>query len=361
MKQIQWKQLLLIAFWLPLAVMQGCKKDDEEQLIDDTYTPTPYRINIPFGFSEPELPPDNPLTVEGVRLGRMLFYDPILSSNGLTCSSCHPQNLSFSGPFRVNSQGEHVSIPPLINLSWNPDFEWIGQEAVLEHVPLADFGPEFFNTNMDTLVARLKAHQLYPRYFFEAFGINDVSALSDAELQSAIANAIIQFARTIVSGDSKYDRVRRQLAFFTAEEMDGANIFFTERGDCFHCHGTSLLTNNTFNNNGLDELLSGQNLGRYLYTGNPADMGKFSSPTLRNIELTAPYMHDGRFQTLEEVVEFYNSGVNLNSPNIDPIMTKPFKVGGLGLTAQEKADLVAFLKTFTDTSILTNPDYSNPF
>ncbi|TAH42002.1 MAG: cytochrome-c peroxidase [Bacteroidetes bacterium] len=352
---------LIIILILSVLFIFSCKKDNEEQMqIDNSYVPTPLAIRVPAGWPQPVIPAWNETTLEGVRLGRMLFYDPILSSNGLSCSSCHPQNQAFAVPFRVNSAGDTVSIPPLVNLAWNPDFEWLGQEPILEHVPLADFGPEFFNTNMDTLVKRIKAHQKYPQYFREAFNINDVSTLSDDELQRNIANAISQFIRTIISDGSKFDKVSRHETAFTAEEMDGASIFYTERGDCFHCHGTPLFTNNTFNNTGLDSVLTGQNLGRYLYTGITTDKGKFSAPSLRNIELTAPYMHDSRFQTLEEVVEFYNSGVHWNSPNIDPIMTKPFKEYGLLLSAVEKADLVAFLKTLTDTTLLSNPAISNP-
>lgn len=330
-------------------------------IIDNSYVPTPLELRVPAGWPAPVIPSWNQTTVEGVRLGRMLFYDPILSSNGLSCSSCHPQNQAFAVPFRVNSIGDTISIPPVVNLAWFPDYEWLGQQPILEHIPLGDFGPEFFNTNMDTLVKRIKAHTKYPQYFREAFNINDVASLSDDQLQRTIANSIIQFLRTIISDDSKFDKVSRHETAFTAEEMDGANIFYSERGDCFHCHGTPLFTNNTLNNTGLDSVLIGQNLGRYLYTGISTDKGKFSAPTLRNIEMTAPYMHDSRFQTLEEVIEFYNSGVNWNSPNIDPIMTKPFKEYGLQLNSMEKANLLAFLKTLTDTTLLSNPDISNPF
>ena len=136
-------------------------------------------------------------------------------------------------------------------------------------------------------------------------------------------------------------------------------IFMTERGDCFHCHGNPLFTSNDFRNNGLDCTPQGANSGRYLVTGNANDIGKFSVPTLRNVELTAPYMHDGRYATLEEVVEFYNSGVCMTSPNIDPIMTKPAKEYGLNLWPWEKEDLVNFLKTLTDTTFINNPDYRN--
>lgn len=351
-------------FLLVFASLISCKKESEEEMqIENGYVPTPLELHIPAGWTVPVIPAENPTTVEGVRLGRMLFYDPILSSNGLSCSSCHHQSKSFSVAYRVNSNGDSISVPPLINLAWNPEYEWYGQEPILEHVPLADFGPDFFNTNMDTLVHRLKAHATYPLYFEQAFGIKDIAALSDAELQQSIANGIVQFLRTIISDSSKFDRIsRHEPGFaFTPEEMDGASIFYTEKGDCFHCHGTPLFTNNTFNNTGLDSTLTGINLGRYLYTGISTDKGKFSAPSLRNIELTAPYMHDSRFKTLEEVIEFYNSGVHWNSPNIDPIMTKPFKEYGLQLTAMEKADLVAFLKTLTDPTLATNTEISNPF
>ncbi len=353
------RTLLILAASL---LIFSCKKDSEEdQIIENSYEPTPLAIRVPAGWPAPVIPDMNPTTVEGVRLGRMLFYDNILSSNGLSCSSCHPQAAAFAVPSHVNPAGDTIAVPPVVNLAWNPDYAWYGQHPVLEHLPLSDFGPEFFNTNMDTLVARLKAHALYPRYFKEAFNVTDVGSLSDHELQLTITKSIVQFLRTIVSDDSKFDKVSRLETAFTPEEMEGASIFYSEKGDCFHCHGSPLLTNNTFNNTGLDSVLTGQNLGRYLYTGISTDRGKFSSPSLRNIELTAPYMHDSRFQTLEEVVEFYNSGVKWNSPNIDPIMTKPFKEYGLQLTPSEKASLIAFLKTFTDTSLLTNPDISNPF
>ncbi len=356
------KKLVVISAAILLVI--SCKKDNEDPIVEDPgYVPTPLSLRVPAGWPVPVIPAGNPTTVEGVRLGRMLFYDPILSSNNLSCSSCHPQGRSFNNGYRVNADGDSVGIPPLINLAWNPEYEWYGQVPVLEHVPLGDFTPDFFNTNMDTLVNRLKAHSIYPQYFYEAFGVKDVAALSDAELQQTIANAIVQFVRTIISDNSKFDRISRHEPgyAFTGEEMAGASIFYTEKGDCFHCHGTPLFTSNTFNNTGLDSVLTGLKLGRYLYTGISTDKGKFSAPTLRNIELSAPYMHDSRFKTLEEVVEFYNSGVHWNSPNIDPIMTKPFKEYGLQLTTDEKANLVAFLLTLTDTTILTNPELSNPF
>ncbi|HRH67551.1 MAG TPA: cytochrome c peroxidase [Bacteroidia bacterium] len=354
--------LTLLLFLIGTFGTISCTKDKEETPQPETpFTPTAYSLRVPAGWPTPVIPEFNKMTVEGVRLGRMLFYDNILSMNGRSCSSCHHADKSYSTPIFINTLGESISVPPLINVAWNPDFEWYAQVPVLDHVPLGDFTPEFFDSNMDTIVARIKAHPLYPQYFYEAFNIKDVAAITADELKLKCSYAMIQFVRTIITDNSKFDKVMRHETAFSPEEMAGSMIYYTEAGDCFHCHGTPLLTNNVMTNNGLDTVFVGDNLGYYNVTGRPTDIGKFSAPTLRNVELTAPYMHDGRFQTLEEVVEFYNSGVHWTSPNIDPIMTKPFKEYGLMLTAQDKANLIAFLKTFTDTTIIHNPDYLSPF
>jgi len=356
------KRTSYLYFLLLFVFFVQCTKDKvEEPEPEVPYTPVPYKLQVPPGFSEPLIPSFNPLTVEGIQLGRMLYYDSILSTNGLRCVSCHQRAKSFSSPIFVNKYGEDVSVPPHLNLAWNPDFDWDGTAKVLDHVALGDFGPDFFNTDMALLVQKLENHPLYPELFRKAFGITDISTVPYDTLQLKISYAVAQFMRTMISANSRFDRFVNHQINLTPEEFDGFLTYSTERGDCFHCHGTLLFTNNTFNNNGLDTVFSGLNQGYYLATGNPNDIGKMSAPTLRNVELTAPYMHDGRLQTLEEVVEFYNSGVYLNSPNIDPIMTKPAKLYGLQLTAQQKANLVAFLKSLTDTSFVNNPDFSSPF
>jgi len=280
-----------------------------------------------------------------------------LSSNGLSCSSCHIREKSFSSPLFTTVTGEKISVPPHVNLAWNPDYNWNGSEPKLDRLCLGDFGPNFFNTNMDSLVKRLKRHSAYPSLFKQAFNIDDVAGLSHDALQLKIVYAISQFLRTMISSNSKFDKMVRHELMFTPDEYNGYEIYSTERGDCFHCHDYPLLTSNAFKNNGLDSSLATVNMGRYLVTGNSSDIGKFSAPTLRNIELTAPYMHDGRFQTLEEVVEFYDSGVHFGSPNIDPLMTKPAKQYGLHLTPLEKINLVKFLKTLTDSTFINNPDF----
>ena len=183
----------------------------------------------------------------------------------------------------------------------------------------------------------LNQNEQYRDLFKKAFNIDYIDSVH-------VVKAIAQFERSLVSYNSKYDKFIRQEVQLTPSELNGLTIFNTEKGDCFHCHGTNLFTNDDFHNNGLDtEPFS--DLGLASVSGNSEDAGKFRTPTLRNVELTAPYMHDGRFSTLEEVIDHYNSGGHYSS-TVDPLMKK---LGiGLLLTNQEKADLIAFLKTLTD-------------
>ncbi len=356
MKKAIFLSIVSISFFF---FFNACKKDKEEQPTD-TFTITPYSIALPDGFPPVTSNASN-LTVEGIKLGRMLYYDSILSTNGLRCASCHRQGRAFSSPAFVHANGDVTSVPAHINLAWKKDFLWEGAVKSIEEVCIEDFEPEFFNTDMDQLVIKLKSHDQYPGLFRDAYNITDISTLTHQQLKLTIVDAIAQFVNTFVSSDSRYDRYLRNEEQLTPDEIRGYIIFNTEEGDCFHCHGSLLLTDSKHHNNGLDEFPSGQDMGYFNFTHDSTDIGKFLAPTLRNIEYSAPYMHDGRYQTLEEVVEFYNSGVNQHSPNIDPIMTKPFKLYGLHLSAYDKQCLVAFLKTFSDTAFINNPAYSSPF
>jgi cytochrome c peroxidase len=172
-----------------------------------------------------------------------------------------------------------------------------------------------------------------------------------------VVKAIAQFERTIISSNSKWDKYLRGEVSLSQTEAKGFEIFFTEKGDCFHCHTTILFTDNLFHNNGLDSIFNDEGLSNI--TNNPNDQGKFKTPTLRNIEFTAPYMHDGRFTTLEEVIDFYSEGIVWSS-TIDPLMKKVSQ-GGVHLNEEEKNNLIAFVKTLTDTTFVNNSDYSNPF
>ncbi|MFN4122146.1 MAG: cytochrome-c peroxidase [Flavobacteriales bacterium] len=316
-------------------------------------------MEIPQGFPQMVIPADNPMTVEGVELGRRLFFDKILSKNFTqSCASCHNNEFGFT------DHGNRVSVGvegiagtrnsmTIANLGFNRRFFWDGRAMSLEEQAL-DPVPNPIEMNLPWLEAmqRLNTNTTYKQLFKKAFNTDFIDSLH-------VAKALAQFMRTMISSNSKFDKRMRFESNFTASEANGFVIFNTEKGDCFHCHnidGGRLFTDNLPRNNGLDAVFT--DLGVGAITGNPNDNGKFITPTLRNIALTAPYMHDGRFQTLEEVIEHYNNG-GQPSATIDPLMKN---VGeGLNLSAQDKADLVAFLKTLTDTSFINNPKFRSPF
>ncbi len=322
----------------------SCKKDTEADL-SNPYTPTPYTVLQPSHFPEHKISENNKLTVEGVALGRRLYYDPMLSNNGLSCSSCHLQSKGFT-----NGAVNGTTILPHINLGWNSNFLWDGKiKGTMEDIMFFEVH-DFFQADM----SKFNQDPTYKELFKKAFNVNTITA-KDA------AFALSQFFHVLNSSDSKFDKFLTHQGSLTASELRGFVIFNTEKGDCFHCHSIPLMTNNEFHNIGLDSVHTGKGLGAYLVTGNSNDIGKFKTATLRNAALRDRFMHDGRFSTLEEVVEHYNSGVKMNSQNLDPLMTKPGKEFGLDLSVQEKVDLVNFLKTMTDTTFTNNPNLSNPF
>jgi cytochrome c peroxidase len=339
-----------------------CKKDNSTNNNNPSGL-SPYNLVSPEGFPPPNIIAANPLSVEGVKLGRMIFYDYTLSGNGRACASCHHQENAFSidnSKMGLDPKLYH-NIPSLVNKAWQPNFEWYGTVPVLDNVCIADFiGPDahlFLDPNIDTVVKRLKSKPEYVSLFKQVFK-KDV--LNKDDVVQCISYAVSQFIRTIVSYDSKFDKYNAGKATLSPAEWRGMAIFFTEKGDCFHCHASALMTDHQFHNIGLDSDFTVADKGRYNITGNPNDMGKFRSPSLRNIALTAPYMHDGRFKTIDEVIEHYNSGMK-HSPTLDPLMTLPYKATGLHLTPQDKADLKAFLLTFTDSTLTTNKAYGNPW
>lgn len=326
-----------------LLSISSCKKEKTEPTpipTPENNNPSPYNLEIPSNFPKISIPADNPMTVEGVQLGRRLYYDAILSNNGLSCSSCHNQKYAFT--LSSTASMSHT------NLAWSTSFLWNGKiSGVLEDIMKFEV-EEFFHTD----ISKLNNHPDYPALFKKTFGTEQITS-------KEAAYALAQFVRTLISSNSKFDKFLRHETQLSPSELNGFTLFNTEKGDCFHCHSISLFADNNFHNIGLDSVFSGVNAGRYNVTGNLNDMGKFKTPTLRNVELTAPYMHDRRYQTLEEVVEHYNSGV-LHSATLDPIMTKPGKEFGLQLSPQEKVDLIAFLKTLTDTAFVNNPNLKSP-
>jgi len=348
-----------------LFFLSSCRKDKTTAFVtSEEWGPyNPERYFFPNAFSnfpsvsEPEW---NKTTIEGVALGRKLYYDPILSTNGKSCSTCHLQTLGFSSPV-LGPNG--MSIPAHVNMGWNSNFGWTGSESTLDSVALADLaeGNIFLNANNDSILKRLERHDEYQKLFWQAFGVEIVNE-SLAERQKYISYALAQFMRTQISYNSKFDRYLRGEGTLTADEYDGFAIFMSEdKGDCFHCHGGAanpMWRDNLRHNNGLNSTFSSNDLGYFNVTGNAYDIGKFRTPTLRNIELTGPYMHDGRFNTLEEVVDFYSTGLQ-HSSTIDPLMKK-VNDGGVQLNPADKARLVAFLKTLTDYTFISNVELSNP-
>lgn len=317
------------------------KKDD-----GSCYYTIPYYMDVPEILEQylpaPQINLLNPLTQEGVALGKKLYYDPILDGTaGRSCSSCHYQDESFTYN-TVNSQ-------PHLNLAWNSNFLWNGKvSGTVENIMLFEVD-EFFKTD----ISRLNSNTEYTQLFKEAFGVDEITSRE-------VSYALAQFIRTIISGNSKFDRYLLNQEALTPSELSGLNIFMDEEGgDCFHCHGSPvnpLWTDNDFHNNGLDATFTELGLGET--TGNSADDGKFKTPTLRNLIYTAPYMHDGRFATIEEVILHYSIGLQ-NSPTIDPLM-KNVAQGGAQLNPQEMVDLKAFLLTLTDDSVLNNNALSSP-
>ncbi len=343
---------------------------------DSAYNPTPIQLDYPQNalLPPPILPPDNPLTKEGIALGRMLFYDPILSGDSTqSCASCHLQSFAFTDSARF-SRGITGAIGTrnamqIINAAWQHSFFWDGRSPSLEAQALEPVeNPIEMAARWPDVIARLRRHPTYPTLFYKAFGTQTITP-------KLVTKAIAQFERTLISFNSRYDQYKRGEIELTPLERLGEQLFFSEPlidplgtkitagGDCFHCHSGALFTDNLFHNNALDSahtIYDFPDPGLGAITQRPEDYGKFKTPTLRNIELTAPYMHDGRFATLEEVIrEHYNKG-GYWSPTVDPLM-KFVNKGGLRLNDMEIQALVAFLKTLTDTTFLHNPAYSNPF
>lgn len=322
----------------------SCRKNKADKLPTDAHKPTPYNLQYPSYFPTMHIAEDNPLTVEGVELGRKLYYEPLLSkggpNDGRSCSSCHNQQYGFTIP--------NSTVLPHANLGFNSNFSWEGLVSGTMEDMMKFEVEEFFAANPEYF----QQHNEYPTLFKRAFGTDKIT-------HKNMAYALAQFFRTMVSGNSKFDKFLRKELMLTPDEMAGFEIFNTEKGDCFHCHTIPLFTDNFFHNIGLEAAPNGIHQGHYVASGNAADLGKFKTPTMRNAGLRNSFMHDGRFTTLEQVVEHYNSGVK-SSSTLDPILTKPGKEQGLQLNAFEKAQLVAFMKTLTDSTFITNPALAKP-
>jgi cytochrome c peroxidase len=322
--------------------------------LTNPYKPTYLTFFIPKGWPKPatSIFAKNPLTEEGFQLGRKLFYDGRLSKDGnFSCASCHQQFGAFSTFDHDFSHGFNNSFttrnaPPLFNLAWMKEMHWDGAINHIEVQPLAPItASNEMGETLENVLKKLKADTGYKRMFAAAFG---ASAINSQKMLMALA----QFTGSIQSYNSKYDKVKRGDDTFTISEQYGYNTF---KAKCNVCHTEPLFTDNTFKNNGLPINVQLQDKGRMGITGNNADSLKFKVPSLRNISLSAPYMHDGRMYSLSKIIEHYRSGININQPTLDT-----FLKNRIAITNQEKVDLISFLYTLTDTTFTHNKRYAPP-
>ncbi|MBC3538351.1 cytochrome-c peroxidase [Rufibacter sediminis] len=312
--------------------------------------------SFPAGFPEPIYSyRNNPVTEEGFELGRALFYDPILSKDGsVSCGSCHRQEAAFADPGSPVTQGVggkegSRNTPALANLRWSRAFFWDGGGNHLELVPLAPItNPLEMGENLSSVIRKLNRDPEYVQAFRKAFQHRDT--VNSQQLFRALA----QFMGELVSAGSPYDQFQNGKAeALTPEQKKGLVVF---KGKCGTCHQPGLFTDHSFRNNGLDADTP-QDTGRHLVTESPTDVGRFKVPSLRNVALTSPYMHDGRFGTLQQVLEHYDTGVR-RSATLDPALDGP--TPGIQLSQAEKRQLLAFLQSLTDQSFIGNKRFAAP-
>lgn len=368
-----------ILFFVLIALF-SCNNNPDEPA---PFEATPYTIDIPYGFpTNLNIPEDNPMTVEGVELGKYLFYDGRLSGRThpdslMSCATCHRQERSFEAgidhnkfeggfPFGLSGKYTHHVTLPLINLVWNSSgYGWNGSlypenanedfRNLENMVYLATIAPEELNGDTTRIVSLFQEIEGYPELFAKAFG-------SDKVTFKNIQRSIAQFPRTLISANSKFDKYRRGEVQLSQSELNGFVLFTTEEGaDCFHCHGgygNPLFTTHLFYNNGKDSIFDDP-MDRFSVSADPADKGAYKATTMRNIELQGPYMHNGRFTTLEEVIDMYAHDLVV-TPEANPLMHH-ILYGGNQLTPNEKEDLLNFIKTLRDDEFLTNSEFSRPY
>ena len=335
---------------LSVLVLVGCSGSSEESAKDAA--PSLIVSTAPAGFakggSADQAPADNALTLERARLGKRLFYDPQLSrTHEISCGTCHQQAFAFADPnpvsIGVDGRSGTRNAPSIVNAAWGKSFFWDGHARSLEEQagqPIEN--PLEMDLPLSEAVARLSADASYVAAFQRAYG--------EAPSADSLAKALASFVRSLVSGNSPYDRhLRGDDSEFGPERKRGEELFLSEKAECFHCHPSGSLSNEGFFNNGT--FTAGGDSGREQVSGRVGDIGKFKVPGLRNIEASAPYMHDGSVATLEAVIEQYAAG-GRGDPTTDPLI-KPFT-----LTSQEKSDLLAFLRSFSDDALLEDPRFA---
>lgn len=347
-----------------MVAMLACGNDSKTPE-PETAEPTPVNWQKPAHFPDPVYDLSrNPLTAEGVELGRFLFYDGILSrTNLIGCGTCHQQQAAFTHHGHELSHGVDDLLgvrnsPTIQNMAWNTSFFWDGGVHDMDLVP---FNPIENPVEMDLKVAAVleklrktpnatsKIPVNYPKMFKAAFGTDEINS-------ERMMKALSQFMMTLVSANSKYDYYKAgDASALNAQEKEGLRIF---QAKCSACHKGELFTDNSFRNNGLSPMRN-DDQGRFAITGKDGDQYKFKVPSLRNVGLTGPYMHDGRYHTLEEVMDHYSDSVQ-KTATLDPLLIQADGKAGIALTASEKTSLIAFLKSLSDDQFIKDARFADP-
>jgi cytochrome c peroxidase len=325
-----------------LVLIAGCDKTKDTKEDVSFYQPS----NFPapkYNFN------NNPVTTAGFELGRKLFYDPILSrDNSTSCGSCHISFSAFTHHGHSVSHGIDNLLgirnsPPVMNVAWSDEFMWDGGINQLDLLPIAPIeNPVEMDLEFAQAVQKVKNSSAYPALFKAAFGSEEITS-------AKMLQAMSQFMNCLVSANSRYDKWKRnEGGTLSADELEGYNLF---QQKCSTCHSTDLFTDYKFHNNGIKDNFSTDS-GRAHISQHAEDVGKFKTPSLRNLEKTKPYMHDGSFQTLEQVLEHYNSGVKVTA-TLDTLLNKNGVIG-IPLSATEQQKIILFLKTLTDESFITD-------
>jgi cytochrome c peroxidase len=337
------RKLLLLPF-----IIFACSSND--QIEPESVKPQPEVLfKQPSNFPEPTYAfGKNPVTPDGFELGKALFNEPILSrDNTISCSECHNQSYAFTHHGHDVSHGVDNRVgtrnaQPIQNMAWQKEFFWDGGVGDLDLFSVAPIeNPLEMDERLGNVLTKLRASTKYPALFKKAYGSTEITS-------QKFLKALSQFMVSLVSANSRYDKfIRKEGVILTVEEQEGLNLF---KQKCSSCHAGELFSDQSYRNNGLN-IQGSKDEGRFLITENPTDRFKFKVPSLRNVEVTAPYMHDGRFYTLEEVLRHYSVGIK-QSPTVDPLVKN-----GIALSAVEQSKLIAFLKTLTDREFLTNPKF----
>jgi cytochrome c peroxidase len=353
------KYVYTLTILIIIIIIYACNKKESQK-------ESSYLLDIKH-FPKPNLPTNNPLTKDGVRLGKLLFYDTILSiNNTISCASCHIQQFAFTDTAKLSlgalgNKGNRHSMT-IFNLAWNTNkFFWDGRALTLHDqalFPIED--PLELAIHLQPLEEKLNKNDFYKSQFKKAFNTDKIN-ITD------VAKALEQFMLTLVSNQSKYDDYLNGKTNLTEKEERGRFLFFTpynpynllaSGANCASCHTGHNFSNNEYANNGIDTDNSLIDFGVYTFSGIERDKGKFKVPSLRNVAISAPYMHDGRFKTLDEVIQHYNhvKGSMFLDSKLQPQIEK-----GLQLSNEDKQALIAFLNTLTDQKFLNNSEYANPF